>query len=202
MGFVLLLWSYRPATAGHWAESWEAIESAVAGLSGIQAEFVQTKELSFLAAPLESRGNLYFSRPDALRWEYIQPVPSVLIMQGQNIDRYQRIEGVWQPDQSARLAGMQVVMQEIGRWLQGDFRANPDFNATLGPGPEITLVPKDEALQALITKIRLILARQAGVIDAVVIEEGAAGRTTIRFENVRINPMLDKRLFSDPERHR
>ena len=201
MALVLLLSPYTPAVAAHWAESWEAIESAVAGLSGIQADFVQTKELSFLTAPLESRGKLYFSRPDALRWEYLQPMPSVLIMLGQSIHRYQRVEGEWQPDQSARLAGMQVVMQEIGRWLQGDFRSNPDFNATLGPGPEITLMPKDETLQALISKIRLTLAQDAGVIDAVIIEEGTTGRTTIRFEKAQINPVFDERLFSDPERH-
>jgi hypothetical protein len=62
-------------------------------------------------------------------------------------------------------------------------------------------MPKDETLQALISKIRLTLAQDAGVIDAVIIEEGTTGRTTIRFEKAQINPMFDERLFSDPERH-
>jgi len=197
---MLLLSGFpRPASAGHWADSWASIEAAVAGIETIQANFVQTKELSFLVAPLTSQGRFYFQQPDALRWEYLRPVPSVLTMQGQTVRRHQWADGKWQPDQGARLAGMQVVMKEIGRWLQGDFRSNPDFHATLGPGPEITLEPTNETLQRMLSKIKLNLSDQPGVIDAVIIAEDDAGRTTIRFDNATLNETLNPLLFSDPE---
>ena len=196
---MLLLCFPGSASAGHWTDSWASIEVAVAGIETIQADFVQTKELSFLVASLRSEGRFYFRQPDALRWEYLRPVRSVLTMQGQTVRRHQWSEGKWQPDQGAQLAGMQVVMKEIGRWLQGDFRSNPDFHATLGPGPEITLEPANEVLQRMLSKIRLSLSDQPGVINTVTIEEGDAGRTTIGFDKVTLNAALNARLFSDPE---
>lgn len=195
---LVMTGSFTMPADAHWADSWETIEAAVSTLNGIQADFNQNKELNFLAAPLVSTGRLSFRKPDALRWQYLQPIPSVLLMQGQDVQRFQWVEGRWEPDQSARLAGMQVVMQEIGRWLQGDFRSNPDFEATLGPGPEIVLVPTNETLKTMLSEIRLTLARAPGIIDAVTIQEGEAGRTVIRFTNPKVNPEFTADLFRHP----
>ena len=178
-----------------WSSSWESIRAAAGGIQSVEAAFTQEKHLEILAEPLVSRGRLLFAAPDKLRWEYEAPLPSVLLMDGDRVQRFVKTGGAWTEDASAALPAMSFVMQEISRWMNGRFDDNPDFEARLEPEGRIVLTPRKEALATVIQKIVLQLAETPGVIDAVTVYEDDRNFTRLAFDHVRVNQSIEPALF-------
>ncbi len=164
----------------------------------VQADFTQEKRLKILARPLVSSGNFTFQAPHSLRWEYRQPMRSILLLHEGQIRRLIERDGRMEDDPSAGVAAMQVVFQDLGNWLDGRFEANPLFTAARADARTIVLTPKEEGLRAMISRIELHLGAQAGVMDRVVIVEGEAGQTELRFTGAVLNQAIPAEVFSQP----
>jgi len=180
-----------------WADSWQGLKDTAATVTAVQAAFVQEKHMQILARPLASKGVFLFKAPDSLRWEYLAPIKSVLVMHNGQIRRFVHKDGRLVEDASAGLQSMQVVIQQITLWLNGRFDENPAFSAALEPGPKIVMTPKDKALARLIRRIEIVLAEQPGVLESVTIFESEDSFTRLIFQNVTLNPRLGDTAFSN-----
>ena len=178
-----------------WADNLEEIKQKAKDIRSIQADFVQEKHMKILVKPLVSEGKFYFSYPQSLRWEYTQPIQSLLVMHNENIKRYVMSSEGMIEDDGAVLQGMQVFLQEIISWIQGDFLKNPDFTAELQPGGIIVLAPKDPAMSNFIEKIVLKLTKTPGIIASVAIYETPTTYTLIKFNNTKINQKINESVF-------
>ncbi|MBN1534046.1 MAG: outer membrane lipoprotein carrier protein LolA [Spirochaetes bacterium] len=178
-----------------WYGSWDDIRKTAETVNSVKADFVQSKHMKILSRPLVSRGALYFRSPGSLRWEYRSPVKSVLMMSGGRVERYVKGSGGYVKDSSAAIQSMQVVVQEISRWMKGEFNSNPNFVARLKGGGRIVMVPKDASFSNIISRIELKLSGRPGVIESVRIVESEDAYTLIRFERVSLNCNLDDSLF-------
>lgn len=182
-----------------WAQSWDAIRQSAGKLTSIQAEFVQEKHMAILARPLISKGRFSYQAPGSLRWEYDTPVRSILLVDDNRMKRYIQQNSTLVEDTGGHLQSMQIVLQEIGNWLNGRFEENPLFSASLEPGRKIVLIPKEKAFAAFIEKIELLLSDQVGIIQAVVIYEGKDSYTKLLFENVIPNRKIAAAFFRSIE---
>ena len=191
---VLLTIGLAAVTIG-WTGSWESIRQATNGVETVQAEFIQEKHLQILAKPLKSEGFMAFRQPDALRWEYRSPVPSILAMADGTLTRFVKPQDEWIRDTSPALPAMQFVMQDITRWLNGRFDANPDFEARLDDGGRIILTPVRDALARVIRRIELDLDRHPGIIREVRVFEDDANYTRLIFNGVKLNAPLAPSVF-------
>jgi outer membrane lipoprotein-sorting protein len=191
---VLILLSLSLFLLG-WGDSWERIKSTAKDITSVQSEFTQKKHMEILTKPLVSKGKLYFQVPRSLRWEYLSPVNSVLLMHGGNVTRYVKKGGSVIKDSSAQLQSMQIVLQEIIMWMKGDFDANPAFKPELKPGRVIVLTPKEKAMADIIQRIELKLSTEPGVIRSVTIYESKKSYTVIDFTRVKMNVKLPETLF-------
>jgi len=178
-----------------WTSSWDSIHSAAHDIQSVQAAFTQEKHLQILAQPLQSHGQLLFAAPDRLRWEYQAPLPSVLLMDEGRVQRFVKTGTTWTEDASAALPAMSFVMQEIGRWMNGRFDENPDFDARLEADGRIVLTPRKAALATVIQHIVLQLAKTPGVIESVTVYEDADNFTRLHFKGVTVNQPIDPALF-------
>ncbi len=178
-----------------WGDSWEQIRKPAKDMISVEAEFVQKKHMAILAKPLVSKGKLFFQVPRSLRWEYLSPVNSILLMHGGTVTRDVKKDGVVTKDSSARLQSMQIVLQEITTWMKGNFDANPAFRPELRPGRVILLTPKDKSMADIIRRIELRLSDRPGVIRSVRIYENEKSFTQIEFIKVRLNEKLPQSLF-------
>lgn len=178
-----------------WGGSWEELRSAAGTIRSLSAEFVQEKHLKILARPLVSSGVFYFQAPSSLRWEYRSPLRNILLMNKDGTERYVGTETGLVKESGANLQAMQVVLEHITQWLEGRFDDNPVFAANLEPGPKITLVPKDKGFARMIARIELVFSSRPGVIETVVIHEGADSFTRLVFKNVVLNPSIDDSVF-------
>ena len=180
-----------------WADSLEQLREQAGQVETIRAGFVQEKHLRILTKPLVSKGIFYYQAPRSLRWEYESPVRSILLMHQGKIRRYIEGDSGLAEDSSAGLQAMQSVLQEITKWLKGDFGNNPMFSASLKREGKIVLTPKEKAFASIIKRIELILSDQPGVIESVTIYEGKDSFTKIEFQNVRVNDPLKDSLFQE-----
>jgi outer membrane lipoprotein-sorting protein len=151
--------------------------------------------MKILVRPLVSEGILLFQGPDSLRWEYTQPIQSILLLHNGKTRRFVQKDGNLIEDASASLQSMQVVVQEITQWLNGRFDDNPAFAARLEPGRKIVMTPRDESFARLIQRIEIILSHRPAVIKSVMIFENADSYTKLDFSDVILNQKLDDRLF-------
>ena len=159
------------------------------------------KYMKILLKPLVSKGSFFFLSPNSLRWEYISPVKSILLMHKGRIKRYIEVDKGYAEDASARLQAMRIVMQEIAMWLLGSFDQNPNFIASLHtkPASTITLTPKEKSFADIIKRIELKLSPKPGVIKSVKIIENENSFTLLEFTNVELNKKIDESIFREIE---
>lgn len=183
------------------AMSLEDIREAAGSIRSIRADFIQEKHMKILVKPLVSKGIIRFQSPDALRFEYREPIKNILIMQGKSVSRYIHKDNTFVRDNGAAMGAMAVVMDEISQWLKGDFNTTV-FDATIEEEPEpgrIILVPKDKAMTRFIQDIVLVLSEQPGVFKAVIIRESQDSYTLLRFEAVALNEDINPDVFAAPK---
>jgi len=178
-----------------WADTWDGIREAAEQVESISAEFVQAKHLPILARPLVSRGVLVFRKPDSLRWEYREPVRTIMLMHKGALRRYRQSGEGLKEESGAGLQAMQLVMAEITDWFKGRFDNSRMFTARLEAGRKIVLLPKDPAFANVIQKIELQLANQPGVIASVIIYESPDSFTRLTFEKTALNAEIPDELF-------
>ncbi len=178
-----------------WAGSWESLKSTAETVTSVKASFIQEKHLPILTKPLISEGIFYYQSPGSLRWEYLRPVQSILLMHDGRIERYVKGDAGFEPERSAGLEAMQVVMDQITEWLRGRFDQSTMFEARLAPGGKIIMVPREAAFKEIILRIEISLAEQPGVIKEVVIYESEDAFTRMRFTDTTLNEKIEESVF-------
>jgi outer membrane lipoprotein carrier protein len=183
-----------------WADSWESIQQESAKIKSLKAQFTQSKHMKILARPLVSKGRFYFQAPDSVRWEYVSPVKSILLMNRDGIRRYTQGSSGLKEDKTGSLQSMQVVLKEIGQWSKGEFTTNEQFTAVLKKGrePMIIMTPREKGLAAMISRIVITLSSdRPGILKSVKIYENEGNYTLFEFSDVQINEKIAESLFRD-----
>ncbi len=178
-----------------WADSMEALKATSESPTSVSADFMQEKHMKILSRPLVSKGKFYYQSPGSVRWEYLSPIRSVLLMHDGEIRRYIQKNDDMIEDKGAHLQSMGIVLQEISRYLDGRFDENPSFSARMEPGRKVVLTPKEASLASLISRIELDLSGRKGLIDSVTIFESEASYTKLVFSNALLNEKIPDTLF-------
>lgn len=178
-----------------WADSWDAIRAAAGDITSVQSTFIQKKYLPILRKPLISNGTLSYQSPDSLRWEYISPIHSILLMHKGRVRRFTKDAQGFREESNTAAEAMQIVMEQITRWLTGRFDEDPMFDASLQPGGVIVLKPRQESLTAVLERIELYLGQKPGVIQRVLIFEGPDAYTELIFSGTILNQPIDAEVF-------
>ncbi len=169
-------------------------------ISSVRADFTQEKHLPFLAKPLISTGEFVFQAPQSLRWEYSTPLQTVLLMRDGQVQKFISHEGSFREEQGMGVDAMQVVLQEISGWLDGDIGDSETFIVTTSQDDRIVLSPKDKSFARFINRIELQLADQNGLMESVTLYEGEGegSYTRMTFVNSVLNGVISAETFLSP----
>ena len=178
-----------------WADNWDQIKNAAGQVNTVRCDFIQEKHMKILAKPLLSKGVLYYKVPGSLRWEYISPIRSILLMHKGKTKRFVMKKDGFIEDSSTNLQTMGFVLKEITMWLNGRFDENPQFTATLNAGHKIILLPKEKSFSRMIQKIELMLSSKPGIIKSVTIFESEDSFTKLIFKKSILNDKIDDLMF-------
>ena len=172
----------------------------MAASPGVEARFREIRELELLAAPLESRGRLYFVPPDRLARFTTEPAPSALIVDG---ERLVYREGDEDYDLSRNPAA-RAFAENLMALFRGDLERLESLYRTAfradGTRWRLVLSPRSSPMDRVIAS--LTLRGDDTGLEQVVLLDTDGNRTTTIFEDAhperRFTPDELDRLFDAP----
>lgn len=172
---------------------------------GLEAEFEEEKHLALLAAPLRSRGRLYFLPPGRLARVIESPEPATVLvtpteLRATSRDGEERVDLAASPDLRAFVTSLAQVLAGARDGLAElwaiDYRPAPDdaraWSLVLAPRADVA---GREALRGMVE--RLTLAGRGRSVATVEVLEPSGDRTLTRI--LRADPL---REFTAEERER
>ena len=167
-------------------------------IRSVQAQFTQEKQMAILVRPLVSTGQFFFQAPGSLRWEYFTPLHSVLLQDKGRVRKFVKKDAVFVEEHAMGLNAMQVVLQEITEWLDGEIIDTETFQAKQQEKGRIVLLPREEGLQKIISRIELELEGTSGLMQSVTIYESEGSLTTMHFSKGQLNGAIPEAIFARP----
>jgi outer membrane lipoprotein-sorting protein len=200
LGFLLLLGILLlgiRAEAGDLEEFLDRVEDNAARIDSFSCDFRQERNLALFSHTVIFTGRLYLARPDRLRWEFVKPIPSLLILDGNTGRRC----GEGNPASEFRLdrdPAMRLVAEQLRTWASGDYRRlQGDFTLELEVGPALRLTPRQAGLASFLNRIVVTFDQVTLQPTRVEIIEEGGDNTVISFGSYLLNPSLPAELFSE-----
>ena len=174
----------------------QRLQQTSAQVESFEASFVQEKELSLFAKTMIFHGRLTVVRPDRLRWEFTDPVPSVLLLSG---DAGLRCSGESKPVQFDVKTDpvMKSVAEQLWLWLGGDYsRLNESFTLYENGDNVLTVIPKEPSMAEYIEQVTITFETVNMQPGQVVIKEPGGDLTRLIFSDYSFNPPVQADLFT------
>ncbi|HSD21133.1 MAG TPA: outer membrane lipoprotein carrier protein LolA [Anaeromyxobacter sp.] len=163
----------------------------------LRARFVQTRVLTAIGEEERSAGELYYRKPDRLRWEYSTPDRSWTVIAG---DRgwavFPRIRQVQRFEVGRSRAD--GILSTIGFGACGPAFSD-SFDTTLAAGargaPVLSMTPRRPELAASFTRIELTLDPKDHLPRDILLHETSGDMTRIELSEVRRGVAIEGSLF-------
>jgi len=166
----------------------------------LTASFTERKNLSLLARPVVSSGNLLYSHPTRIKWEYSDPEPRVFLITEDHFVAYYPARKKAEEVPLGKLAGRRVFrVFGIGQTAE-DLRKF--FDISLGdPGAEqgtflMVLTPKRRRVKDRLQLVRFWVDEKTYLPRQLEYVETDGDSTTLTFSDVRVNPEIAEARFS------
>ncbi len=182
------------------------ISKALADLRSLRAQFEQRKHLEVFGEEVVSRGSLALRFPGRLRWEYREPLRTVLVVSGDRVRRERTSRRGETTSETARLVDDPVTSataEQVFLWTRGDFakaRERYDLELVSTTPLVVRAAPRDATMAKVIEAVDLTFDSTSRALTAIVLREKTRSRTEIRFLDVERNPELGDGLFDVEDR--
>ena len=173
---------------------WE-ISTAAKKTKTLYCDFVQEKTSSLVAETAISKGKMYFKSPHSLRWEYVSPQASALIVN--NNDVALKTANGTSADVNTRM--LKELANIIISSIDGSgLNDSKNFSAELSVSDlhyMVELTPVNKRIAAVYSSIVLIIQRETYLADSIILIEKNGDKMKISFSNHKLNQPLDNKLF-------
>ncbi len=162
----------------------------------IDADFVQTKNISFIDEQLISSGKFWFSRPGKMRWEYQKPFFYSIIINGNNITVIDdKKESRFDAASNAMFGQIKLVIMNM---VNGKMFDDPNYQTTLkqtGDYYVVNFETVNAAMKAYISSIDLYFTKNGYLMEKIRMNEASGDDTVIEFKNQQLNKPLKNVTF-------
>ena len=176
----------------------DKINTAASKLTTMQCDFVQTKRVKLLNDRMISKGKMYYSQPNKLRWEYTSPYTYTFILSGNKVTlKKGGKDNVIDVNQNKMFREIVNIMMNsvVGKCLSD----RKSFKTMVKDTPSewvVTLTPQSKELKQMFTKIILHFNKQKSVIVKVEMFEKNGDTTSIVLENIVTNKRINESVYS------
>ncbi len=158
------------------------------GIQSLSCQFTQTKQSSLLVDNAVAKGEMSYSRPKSMRWEYTSPYTYALVVEGDSLSMT-GAEGNKKPNQNANR-----MMKEMSSLIIGSINGERLFDErtfSINIYEEtgcyrVKMNPKRKDMQRMFQNITFLFGSDDYTVRSVVLTEKSGDATTINFENVTI----------------
>jgi outer membrane lipoprotein-sorting protein len=178
----------------------EHLDAAAKNVETLAGQFTQRNRVKLFKQELTAKGLVYFRRPRQIRWEYVTPDPSVMILDGNRA--VLRSPGA--PPQEFDLdkdATMRAIFDQLLTWLgPGSLaKARDDYELQAGgtaAAPVVTLTPKlASVVGRAFSKIELRLDGKSWQLRSIMLVEKNGDEKEIVFQHLLRNTKLPENAF-------
>lgn len=178
-------------------EAIQEISRVAASVKTLKCDFVQTKNLKMLGDKMISKGIMYCSQPNQLRWEYLSPYTYTFILNGNQVllkkGSRNDIIDVNQNKMFKEIA--RIMMNSVlGKCLTD----KKDFKVSLSSQDNYyiaTLIPLKKEMKQTFTKIRLHYNRTSSMIVKVDMYEKNGDSTIIELIDIHRNDSVEASVY-------
>ena len=174
------------------------INASASKLTTMQCDIVQVKSVKLLNDKITSKGKMYYSQPNKLRWEYTSPYTYTFILSGNKVtlqkDKKSNIIDVNQNKMFREIVNI-MMNSVVGKCLSD----KKSFKTTVKDSSSewvATLIPQSKELKQMFSKIVLHFNKQQSVIVKVDMFEKNGDTTTITLENIVKNKSINEKVYS------
>lgn len=158
------------------------------GIQSLSCQFTQTKQSSLLVDNAVAKGEMSYSRPKSMRWEYTSPYTYALVVEGDSLSMT-GAEGNKKPNQNANR-----MMKEMSSLIIGSINGERLFDErtfSINIYEEtgcyrVKMNPKRKDMQRMFQNITFLFGSDDYTVRSVVLTEKSGDATTINFENLTI----------------
>lgn len=172
----------------------------------LSGEFTQRNRIKLFKQELTSSGRIYFEAPRRIRWEYLAPDPSVLVLDG-NTATLTTPGAAPQVFDLGHDPTMAAVFDQLLLWLGPGSLAGAQTTYQMqvsgtAAEPILTLEPKPGSTVAKAFRhIELRLDGQSWLLRSILLIEKNGDEKEITFTRLRKNVPLPKDAFRPPPRN-
>lgn len=173
------------------------VESASQTMKSMQCDFTQIKTMKLLKKDMQSKGVMFFQRPDRLRWQYIAPYDYTFILDGDKVHlRSQRSSQQINVQQNKVFR--QITSIILNSITAGSLKSNADFSVELykqDTSYYARLLPKKKELKQIYRWIEIYFNPRLTMVSSVKMLEKTGDLTTVKLQNVKTNIKIDAQQF-------
>lgn len=175
----------------------QEINKVATNLKSLTCEFIQIKHISLMNEEITSKGRMYYSQWNRLRWEYLSPYSYVFLLDGttiflKSVDKTDKID-----------IRNSKIFQEIARIMMNSVTGKclvdtSDFDvaiSNLNLEWKAQLVPQRKEMKQMFTHICLYFDKSANMIRKIELFEKSGDKTTIQLKNIITNRSIDEDVF-------
>lgn len=179
------------------ADPIDTLRRQAENLVSVSSDFVQETNIPMFAQPMRSKGRFAFRRPDALVWEYTDPMREGFVLRGDTGFRWDDGRASRVPFSADKDPVAAIIARQLVAWITFDTnRIGGEYRIeTISRQPLcLKMTPLREDVRGVIDHISITFTPE-GPASLVELRERQGGRTTITFSNTVVNGPLDDREF-------
>lgn len=163
------------------------------------ARFTERKDLKLLAKPVISKGEFFYSRPNRVRWEYLEPDRKMFVITEEMYTAYypalKRAEEVpirkFVGKRLFRFLGVGQKIGDLARYY--DFRLAPESDL---PGTHLLLLtPRKRSVAGHVSEMKIWVDVETSLPRQLQYVEADGDTTLLTFEGMRSNTTIEAAQF-------
>jgi outer membrane lipoprotein carrier protein len=198
LSLVFSLWTVFASAQNSTQNVIDEISKASETINTLQCDFTQTKELKMLKNTMVSKGKMWCTQPNYLRWEYQTPYASSFILNnGKVLLKKGKHNNVISINRNKMLREMSRLMipNGLGKILteKKDFQISVE---TKNNQHIFTLLPQSKELRQIFTTIVLYYDREQSVVVKVEMQEKNGDNTIIELSSIKLNAAISESVYA------
>lgn len=176
----------------------EKIDQTASAMKGMQCDFVQTKRMKLLSKEMQSKGIMYFKRPNKLRWQYIAPYDYTFILNDDKV-QIKSSKSTKNIDVQGNKMFRQITNIILNSVTGGSLKSSSDFNVEVYKKDNTyfaKLFPKKKELKQLYQVIEIYFDAALTMVNSVRMVEKTGDETRINLINTKLNIAIDDKMFA------
>ncbi len=185
-------------TADQQKQMIEKIDKTASAMTGMQCEFTQTKSMKLLSKEMQSKGIMYFKRPNKLRWQYTSPYDYTFILNGDKV-QIKSSKSTKNIDVQGNKMFRQITNIILNSVTGGSLKSSSDFNVEVYQKDNsyfAKLFPKKKELKQLYQVIEIYFDPALTMVNSVRMVEKTGDETRVNLINTKLNVAVDEKMFA------